>query len=89
MRQSGARGERAVAALAARQAGVVARRQLAALGLSPRAIARRVYAGRLHLLHRGVYAVGHRRISRDGRWLAAVIAAGSSALLSHRSAAEL
>jgi very-short-patch-repair endonuclease len=40
-------------------------------------------------VHRGVYAVGHARLSPHGRWMAAVLAAGSDAVLSHRSAAEL
>jgi very-short-patch-repair endonuclease len=52
-------------------------------------ITRRVRAGRLHRLYRGVYAVGHRRISREGHWLAAVLACGAGAVLSHRSAAAL
>ncbi len=46
-------------------------------------------AGRLHRLHPGVYAVGHRVVSREGRWLAAVLACGAEAALSHRSAAAL
>ncbi len=50
---------------------------------------RRVEAGRLHRLHRGVYAVGHRSLSRRGRWLAAVLAAGDGAVLSHSSAVAL
>ncbi len=49
----------------------------------------RLRAGRLHRLHRGVYAVGHRVISREARWMAAVLFAGPGAVLSHRSAAEL
>lgn len=50
---------------------------------------RRVQAGRLHRLHRGVYAVGHRSLSWRGRWLAAVMAVGDGAVLSHSSAAAL
>ena len=76
-----------VADLAARQHGVVARRQLADLGFTRHAIDDRLAAGRLHVLHRGVYAVGHRRLSRRGHWMAAALAAGPGALLSHRSAA--
>lgn len=72
-----------------RQHGVVTRRQLLALGLSPRAIEHRLKRGRLHPLWRGVYAVGRRDVSRKGRLLAAVLACGEEALLSHRSAAEL
>jgi very-short-patch-repair endonuclease len=68
---------------------VVARRQLIALGLGESQIEHRLAMGRLHLLHRGVYAVGHRYLPREGRWLAAVLASGPEALLSHRSAAAL
>lgn len=50
---------------------------------------RRLEQGRLHELHRGVYVVGVRRISRRGRWMAAVLASGDGAVLSHRSAARL
>jgi predicted transcriptional regulator of viral defense system len=53
------------------------------------AIRHRLNAGRLHLVHRGVYAVGHRRLARHGRWIAAVLACGHEAVLSHRSAAAL
>jgi predicted transcriptional regulator of viral defense system len=81
--------ERAIAALAARQHGVVARWQLIELGLTSRAITYRVSIGRLHVVHRGVYAVGHRRVTARGRWMAAVLACGSGAVLSHRSAAAL
>jgi very-short-patch-repair endonuclease len=48
-----------------------------------------VRAGRLHRVHRGVYAVGHRRLSNEGRWMAAVLACGEEAVLSHFSAAAL
>lgn len=74
---------------AERQYGVVARRQLLAAGLSPKAVEHRLRAGRLIVLHRGVYAVGHRRLTRDGHWLAAVLSAGAGAVLSHRDAAAL
>jgi very-short-patch-repair endonuclease len=77
-----------IAAIADRQGGVIARAQLAALGLSGAAIDRRVRAGRLHLLHRGVYSVGHRVIGTHGwRW-AAVLACGSASVVSHESAAD-
>lgn len=76
-----------VAELAAGQHGVVSLEQLHESGLSEDAVRWRVGAGRLHRLHRGVYAVGHRALSRAGRDLAAVLACGSAALLSHRSAA--
>jgi very-short-patch-repair endonuclease len=79
----------AISAVAACQYGVISHAQLLEIGLKPRAIARRVEAKRLHVIHRGVYAVGHARISQEGRWLAAVLACGEGAVLSHRSAAAL
>jgi hypothetical protein len=78
-----------VAGLAARQHGVVARRQLRDLGLTAGAIGRRLRGGRLHALHPGVYAVGHTSMTQQGRWLAAVLFCGPGAVLSHRSAAAL
>jgi Transcriptional regulator, AbiEi antitoxin/Protein of unknown function (DUF559) len=63
--------------------------QLREAGLDEAAVWRRVAAGRLHRLHRGVYAVGHRSLSWRGRWLAAVLAVGDGAVLSHTSAAAL
>jgi hypothetical protein len=77
-----------VAELAARQHGVVARRQLVALELGHRAIDYRLAAGRLHPVHRGVFAVGHRRLTQHGLWMAAVLACGVGAVLSHRAAAR-
>jgi very-short-patch-repair endonuclease len=68
---------------------VVARRQLLELGFSRQAIERRVAAGNLVVLHRGVYAVGHTALSPRGRQLAAVLSCGPGAMLSHRSAADL
>jgi hypothetical protein len=79
--------DRGLAELAARQWGVVSVSQLRALGLERSAVTRREQAGRLHRLYRGVYAVGHARLSREGRWLAAVLACGPGAVLSHRTAA--
>jgi very-short-patch-repair endonuclease len=78
-----------IAQLARAQHGVVCRRQLVALGLGGRAIDHRIAIQRLHPIHRGVYAVGHAVLSRHGAWLAAVLAAGPDAVLSHRSAAAL
>lgn len=78
-----------MAELAARQHGVVALGQLAALGLGPDGVAHRVGTGRLHRLHAGVYAVGHTNLTQRGRWMAAIVACGEGALLSHRSAAAL
>lgn len=87
MRKQLASPDQAVAQIAARQHGVVAFQQLIAAGLDPSGIWRRVGAGRLHRIHRGVYAVGHRNLSHQGWWMAAVLACGEGALLSHRSAA--
>jgi hypothetical protein len=81
--------DRRLADIAVRQYGVVSRRQLLTLGFDRGTIARRLEAGRLHRLHRGVYAVGHTVVPREGRWLAAVMACGPGAALSHRSAAAL
>lgn len=78
-----------IAEIAAGQYGIVTARQLVAAGLSPAAVRRRVVARRLHRIHQGVYAVGHPGVSREGRWLAATLACGQAAVLSHRSAAEL
>jgi very-short-patch-repair endonuclease len=81
--------DRVIAAIAARQHGVISRLQLLEVGLSADAIDRRIRDGRLHPLHRGVYAVGHRNITREGRYLAAVLFAGEGAVLSHCAAADL
>jgi very-short-patch-repair endonuclease len=75
--------------LAEGQHGVVARAQLLRLGVGRRAIEHRLQHGRLHPIHHGVYAVGHRVLSKEARWMAAVLAAGPGAALSHRSAAAL
>jgi putative AbiEi antitoxin of type IV toxin-antitoxin system/uncharacterized protein DUF559 len=79
----------AVAHAAVRQHGVVTRRQLENAGLGARAIRNRVARGQLHRIHRGVYAVGHKGLSWHGRWMAAVLACGEGAALSHGSAASL
>lgn len=78
-----------VAQLAARQHGVVSVAQLYRAGLTPEAIKHRVRKGRLHRVHRGVYAVGRADLTRRGRWKAATLVLGEGAVLSHRSAAEL
>jgi very-short-patch-repair endonuclease len=79
----------AIAALAERQHGVISLPQLGRLGLSPSAVRERVQVGRLHGIHRGVYAVGHPLLTAEGRWTAAVLACGEGAVVSHRSAAVL
>jgi very-short-patch-repair endonuclease len=75
--------------IAERQYGVISSGQLLSAGLSPAGVSRRIAAGVLHRLHRGVYAVGHRSLGNEGRWMAAVLACGDGAVLSHGSAAAL
>jgi len=75
--------------VAGRQHGVISRAQLLAIGISEAAIGRRLASGRLHALYRGVYAVGNLALPREGPLMAAVIAAGTEATLSHRAAADL
>lgn len=78
-----------LARVAERQHGVVSARQLRRLGFSAAAVGRMGRAGRLHRIHRGVYAVGHAKISDHGRCLAAVLACGRGAVLSHAAAGWL
>jgi len=78
-----------MARLAERQHGVVSRQQLLGLGFSEREITTRATSDSLHPLFRGTFAVGHRNIGKHGRMLAAVLACGDGAVLSHGSAAEL
>ena len=75
--------------LISRQHGVVARAQLLMLGLSEDAIEHRLAVGRLLRVRRGVYAVGRPDLSTEGRWMAAVLACGEGAVLSHTSAGAL
>ena len=81
--------DRLIAELADRQHGVVAHWQPRKLGLGRDAIKYRVTIGRLHRIHRGVYAVGRRKLTPNGHRMAAVLAYGPDAVLSHRSAAAL
>ncbi|MBS1881230.1 MAG: type IV toxin-antitoxin system AbiEi family antitoxin domain-containing protein [Actinobacteria bacterium] len=83
------RSHQKLAELAARQHGVVSFRQLRELGFSKGKIARSSEAFRLRRVHRGVYAVGHDGIGDRGRCMAAVLACGADAILSHWSAAWL
>jgi len=78
-----------VARVAAGQWGVLSLDELFACGLSPSPVLTRVRNGRLHPVHRGVYAVGHAKVPLEGRFLAAVKACGRTAVLSHHSAAAL
>ena len=75
--------------MASRQGGTISRRQLLRLGLTPTQIRDRVRSGRLRVIYRGVYAVGHDAIPVRGRLFAALLAAGSPAALSHRTAAAV
>jgi very-short-patch-repair endonuclease len=74
---------------AGRQHGIVTRRQLLGLGFGEEAIEHRIATGRLHRVWRGVYAVGWPQMTPKRRWMAAVLACGEGAALSHRSAAAL
>ena len=86
---TGAEANELIARLATGQHGVVARWQLIDLGIGGRRIQGYLQRGLLHQLHHGVYAVGHTCLSRYGRWLAAVLACGPGAHLSHSTAAAL
>src|SRR5215216_6156217 len=81
--------DRAILAIADRQHGVISLAQLLGLGLTERAVHARAAVGRLHRIHQGVYAVGRPDVPIKGRWMAAVLACGDGALLSHQSAATL
>jgi hypothetical protein len=81
--------DRRIAALAARQHGPITRSQLRSLGLTDDDVDHRLGIGRLIRLYRGVFAVGHTAMPREGRWMAAVLASGPGAVLSHGDAAAL
>ena len=74
--------------LATRQHGVVSTRQLAALGYSPSSASKAAKVGRLRRVHRGVYMVGHERLTWHGRCMAALLACRPS-VASHQAAAWL
>jgi hypothetical protein len=86
---AGSSSDRVIRQLAERQHGVVSRAQLLHAQFHPAFIGRAVRAGRLVPLFRGVYAVGHTALRREGWCMAALLACGDSAVLSHRSAASL
>lgn len=81
--------ERAIVDLVQRQQGVVTHAQLTSLGVGRRTIERWLASGRLQAAHREVYAFGPRPLTKRGKWLAAVLAMGPGAFLSHRSAVAL
>ena len=78
-----------LAVIAGRQHGLVTTKQLLVSGADKDAISHRVLVGRLHPVHRGVFAVGHLALTDRGVWLAAVLALGENAVLSHRAAGAL
>ena len=85
-----ARVDTAIAALGARHHAVLGLDELTDLGLSPRAAQKRAQAGRLHRIHDGVYSLVPRELlTRRGHWMAAVLACGDGAAVSHRTAAVL
>jgi very-short-patch-repair endonuclease len=88
-RESAVIDDRAIARIAARQRGLVSRAQLLDVGIRSGAINRRVRSGRLHPVHRGVYMVGHTAPVHGARELAAVLACGPGAVVSHASTAHL
>jgi very-short-patch-repair endonuclease len=75
--------------LAEAQHGVVARAQLLGLGIPASTIDSRMQRGALRRLYRGVYALAHLALRDEAHWLAAVLACGAEAVLSHTSAARL
>jgi very-short-patch-repair endonuclease len=88
VRREIAKAQRLAARIAARQHGVVTFEQLLRVGMSSATISRRIREGWLHRIHRGVYALGTGNLTREGYFIAAVLAV-PDAVLSHRSAAAL
>lgn len=88
MERKGKNGDWWLLALAAEQHGLVTRKQLFSRGMGASAIAGRLATGRLHSIHTGVYAVGLPELTEPGRFMAAVLAGGPGALLSHGAAAR-
>jgi very-short-patch-repair endonuclease len=81
--------EKTLGQIAQRQHGVVSTAQLRSLGFAYSTVHRRRATGRLHRIHQGVYALGRPDLPAKGRWMAAVLACGRGAVLSHASAAAL
>jgi predicted transcriptional regulator of viral defense system len=92
-RETGTHGpflDQQIASIASRQHAVISLEQLASLGLTDSAARKRAAAGRLHRIYAGVYSLVPRELlPREGRWMAAVLACGPGAVLSHRAAAAL
>jgi hypothetical protein len=86
--QIASRGHR-LSQFAENEHGVAGLDDLLRLGFSRSSVKRWAANGRLHRIHRGVYAVGRAELNVYGRWLAAVKACGPGAVLSHRTAAAL
>jgi hypothetical protein len=80
---------KAIRGLAEKQHGVIAHRQILELGVGRTLALRRHEAGLLIPLHQGVYALGHQRLTREGKWMAAVLACGPGSVLSHFSGGHL
>lgn len=88
-RNSGVKSWERIARLAEAQHGIVSRDQLRSFGKSEAAIDHAIATGRLHIIFRGVFGVGHRRIGSHGLLLAAVRACGKGSVVSHGTAAAL
>jgi very-short-patch-repair endonuclease len=88
-RGSAARWDRQIAWIAERQFGLISLDQLRGMGMAETTVHKRMESGSLHRIHHGVYAVGHPGMDLNRRRMAAVLACGPDAVLSHRSAAAL
>jgi hypothetical protein len=78
-----------IAVIAAGQKGLISWDQLRHAGLEPKSIRHRVASRRLHVIHDKVYSVGRERLTQDERFMAAVLAGGLDARVSHEAAAAL
>jgi hypothetical protein len=87
--KSGSDARARLADLATVQGGVVSLSQLGDEGVSRQLAAERAAAAQLHRVHRGVYAMGHRSVSRQTLLRAALLACGEGAVISHVTAAAL
>jgi predicted transcriptional regulator of viral defense system len=88
-RGSAATWDRSIASIAGQQHGLISLAQLRTLGLAESTVQKRVQVGSLHRVHQGVYALGLRPGTLESKFMAAVLAGGPGAVLSHRSAAVL